>query len=64
MPTFQKNLLGIGKLCNHGCKVLSESNAVTVFYKDNQGILLKGWQDTTGAKIWRFFLQTEDQPVS
>ena len=41
MTTFQNNLLGIGKLCDHGCKVLFDSNAVTVFSKDNQGILLK-----------------------
>ena len=58
MPTFQHNLLGIGKLCDHGCKFLFNSNAVTVFSKDNQGILLKGWRDTTGAKLWRFSLLT------
>ena len=64
MPTFHHNLLGIGKLCNHGCKVLFESNAVTVFSKNNKDILLKGWRDTTGAKLWRFSLRPEDNPVS
>ena len=64
MPTLQHNLLGIGKLCDHSCKVLFDSNAVTVFSKDNQGILLKGWRDTTGAKLWRFSIQTEDHPIS
>ena len=63
MPTFQHNLLGTGKLCNHGCKVLFDSNAVTVFSKYNQGILLKGWQDTTGTKLWRFSLRPEYHPV-
>ena len=63
MPTFQHNLIGIGTLCDHGCKVLFDSNAVTVFSKDNQGILLKGWQETTGAKLWRFSLQPEDHPI-
>ena len=42
MPTYQNNLLGIGKLCDHGCKVLFDRNAVTVFFKDNKNILLKG----------------------
>ena len=42
MPTFQHNLLGVGKLCNHGYKVLFDRYAVTFFSKDNQGILLKG----------------------
>ena len=25
---------------------------------------LKGWRDTTGAKLWRFSLRPEDNPVS
>ena len=64
MPTFQQTLLGIGKLCDHGCKVLFDSNAVTIFSKDNKNILLKGWRHTTGAKLWRFSLRLEDNPVS
>ena len=64
MPTFQHNLLGISKLCDHGCKVLFDSDAVTVISKDNQGILLKGCQDTTGAKLWRFSLRPEYHPTT
>ena len=60
MPTFQHNLLGIGKLCDHGCKVLFDSNAVTAFSKYNKNILIKGWRDTTGAKLWRFYLRPKD----
>ena len=56
MPTFQHNLLGIGKIYDHGCTVLCDSNAVTFLSKDNQNILLKVWRDTTGAKLWRFSL--------
>ena len=44
MPTFQHNLIGIGNFCDHGCTVRFDSNAVTVFSKDNQGILLKVWR--------------------
>ena len=64
MPTFKHNLLGIGRLCNHGCTVLFNSDAVTVYSKDNNNILLKGWRDTTGAKLWNFSLRPEDNPVS
>ena len=56
MPTFQHNLLGTGKLCDHGCKVLFDSNAVTIFSKNNKDILLKGWRETTSAKLWSFSL--------
>ena len=64
MPTFKHNLLGIGRLCNHGYTVLFDINAVTVYSKNNKTILLKGWRDTTGAKLWRFYLRPEDNPVS
>ena len=44
--------------------VLFDSNAVTIFSKDNKTILLKGWSDTTGAKLWCFSIRTEDNLVS
>ena len=53
-----------GSLCDHGCTVLFDSNAVTVYSKDHKNILLKGWRDTTGAKLWRFSLRPKDNPVS
>ena len=37
---------------------------MTVFSKDNKNILLKGWRYTTGAKLRRFSLRPEDNPVS
>ena len=39
MPNFHHNLMGIGKLCDHNCKVLFENTAVTVFSQDNVVIL-------------------------
>ena len=62
MPTFQDNLLGIRKLCDRGYKVLFYKEAITVFSKYKQSILLKGWQDPTVAKIWHFHLCPEDHP--
>ena len=64
MPTFKHNLLGIGRLCDHGCTFLFDINAVTIFSKDNKNILLKGWRDSIGAKLWKFSLRPEDNPVS
>ena len=63
MPTFKHNLFGVGKLCDNGCRVLFDANAVTVFDKHNNSILLQGWRETTGAKLWRFSLLPEDHPA-
>jgi hypothetical protein len=41
MPSFQHNLMGIGKLCDNGCKVVFDKTAVTVFAQDGS-MLLKG----------------------
>jgi hypothetical protein len=41
MPSFQHNLLGIGKLCDNDCKVVFDKTAVTVF-AHNGSMLLKG----------------------
>jgi hypothetical protein len=55
MPTFQHNLLGIGKFCDKDCTVVFDKSAVTVFAKDGSS-LLQGWRDPDGAKLWRFSL--------
>ena len=63
MPTFKHNLFGVGKLCDNGCRVLFDANAVTVFDNQSNSILLQGWRETTGAKLWRFSLLPEDHPA-
>ena len=50
--------MGIGPLCDHGCPVLFEETAVTVFYKYNT-VLLTGYGEQTGANIWPFSLRPE-----
>jgi hypothetical protein len=55
MPSFQHNLLGMGKLCDNDCKVVFDKMAVTVFAQDGS-MLLKGWRKQDGAKLWRFSL--------
>ena len=34
MPQFHHNIMGIGPLCDHGCRVLFEKNTVTVYSRD------------------------------
>ena len=60
MPNFHHNLLGIGPLCDHDCRVLFEKTAVTVFSRQNT-VLLHGYHEPTGAKLWRFHLDPSNQ---
>ncbi|KAL7502269.1 hypothetical protein ACHAXN_000895 [Cyclotella atomus] len=55
MPSFQHNLMGIGKLCDNDCKVVFDKATVTVFANDGS-MLLKGWREQNGARLWRFSL--------
>ena len=48
MPNFHHNLMGIGPLCNHGCRVVFVQAKVTVFSKDSTE-LLRGWRETIGS---------------
>ena len=59
MPSFKHNLVGIGKLSKHVYKVLYNKHAITVFSKGDS-ILIKGWQEPTGAKIWILSLCPDD----
>ena len=56
MPSFHHNLMGIRPLCDHDCRVLFERKAVTVFAQDGN-VLLRGWREKTGSKLWRFSLK-------
>ena len=51
--------MGIGPLCNHGCRVLFEEAAVTVFSKDNT-VLPKGYREKFGDKPWHFSLRPKN----
>ena len=60
MPSFQHNLMGIGKLCNNDCRVVFDKTVVTVFANDGS-TLLQGWREQQGAKLWRFSLIPNQQ---
>ena len=54
MPNLNHNMMGIGPLYDHGCRVLFEKTKVTIFSKDNTELLC-GWHETPGSKLWRFW---------
>ena len=58
MPQFRHNLIGIGPLCDHGCRILFEETSVTVLFKDNT-VLFTGYREQAGSKLWRFSLRPE-----
>ena len=41
MPTLHSNLMSIGKLCDHNCRVLFGKASLTVFFQDN-AVILRG----------------------
>jgi hypothetical protein len=60
MPSFQHNLMGIGKLCDNDCRVVFDKTTVTVLANDGS-TLLQGWREQQGAKLWRFSLIPNQQ---
>ena len=61
IPNFHHNLMGIGPLCDHGCRILFEKIYVTVFTKDDTSIL-HVWREPSEANLWRFSLRPKDHP--
>jgi len=55
MPSFQHNLLGIGKICDSDCRVVFDKTSVTILAPDGT-TLLQGWREQAGAKLWCFSL--------
>ena len=62
MPNFHHNLMVIGPLCDHRCRVVFEQSQINVFSKDSTE-LLRVWRETTGSKLWRFSLRPSDHPT-
>ena len=50
--------MGIGPLCDHGCRVLFEKKTVTVYSQDDD-VLLRGWREPRGARLWKFALRPQ-----
>ena len=60
IPNSHHTMLGIGSLCDHDCRVLFDKSAGTVFSRHNT-ILIRGHRKTTGAKLWCFHLNPQNQ---
>ena len=58
MPGFTHNLFGIGNLCDKDCKVLFTKHSVSI-YDSNDQPFLKGWRETSGAKLWCISLRSD-----
>ena len=61
MPGFTHNILGIGNLCDTYCKFLFTKDSVSI-YDSNDQPFLKGWRETSGAKLWRISLRPDVTP--
>ena len=55
MSQFHHNLMGVGPLCNHNCRVVFEKKYFTVYSQDDD-VLIRGWRKPKGANLWRFAL--------
>ena len=61
MPGFTHNLFGVGNLCDKDCKVLFTKHSVSI-YDSRYQPFLKGWRETSGAKLWRISLRPDLRP--
>ena len=61
MSGFTHNLFDIGNLCDKYFKVIFTKNSVSTYDGNNQQFL-KGWRETSGAKLWRISLRPDLRP--
>jgi len=61
MPSFVNNLLSMGVFCDADCSVTFTKHTATVTNKEGK-VILTGFRETTGAKMWRFNLQPPWHP--
>ena len=50
MPYFKHTLVGIGPICDTGCKVTFSAKCVIVFAPGGRAIIM-GWREALGAKL-------------
>ena len=61
MPGFTHNILGIGNICDKYCKLPFTKHSVSIYDSSDQPFL-KGWRETSGAKLWRISLRPDLRP--
>ena len=55
MEAFEDTLMGLGPICDAGCTVTFDANAVTIRDRSRR-IILCGWRDKTAPRLWRISL--------
>ena len=61
MSGFTHNMFVIGDICDKDCKVLFTKHSGSIYDSNNQPFL-KGWRETSGAKLWRISLRPDLRP--
>ncbi len=61
MAGFPHSLIGLAPFVDAGCRVLFTNTSVIAFDKDGE-VILEGWRETTGPKLWRWPLLPQKPP--
>jgi hypothetical protein len=59
MAGFPHSLIGLAPFIDAGCRVLFTNTSVIAFDRDGN-VILEGWRETTGPKIWRWPLLPQE----
>ena len=58
MPSFPHTLIGLGPFADQGCTIVFIKTTVSVYHPDGH-IVLSGWRNQTGPRLWHFPLTEE-----
>ena len=62
MPSFPHTHIGLGPFADQGCTIVFTRTTVTVYHPDGH-IVLSGWHEETGPRLWHFPLTKEAMGV-
>ena len=63
MPGFKHTLMGVGPICDADFQVLFSKYLVKIFGPDGK-VILTGWREQLGAKLWRMALLPDNQDAN
>ncbi len=63
MPSFPHALIGLGPFADLGCQIIFTKMAVSVI-QPNGHIILEGWREQDGPRLWRFLLNATKASLS
>ena len=62
MPYFHHTLIGLRHICDANCKVIFTKNNV-IIYDQSKSLILTGWQEKNGARLWRIALTPTPEEI-